>query len=205
MYLPIIIYFGVIVCVLVTGWIASFSGNETVAYVGCALAVSKILLDWLKDYQEKKAKAEEKEERVEAKLKYVKVRNDTLDILRLRVALFNPSHTTPLRIKSVVMQYKPGDNDPGFLHLVVNPRMVQAEQGFTYQTGDHAIDIEPRKSVTFGFLHQRITQQFLDHFAASPADKISIVIATHSADIARFDGKTILETMTDQSIGGNSI
>lgn len=195
MYLPIAIYSAVVVAGLVS-WLAGMEFRDTIAFVGCTLAVCKIGLDLVKEYQEKRAKEEEKQERVETSLAFVETEHKTLVLLRMNVTLFNPSHKVLLRIKTVSLRYTEGIKTR-LLHLYTNVRASESSGCFQGYTGDASVDIEPRKSATFCALHQRLTQAVCDGVASSTPDDLEIVVSSHVGPIDRIDGETFWEQMKE--------
>ncbi len=195
MYLPIAIYSAVVVAGLVS-WLAGMEFRDTIAFVGCTLAVCKIGLDLVKEYQEKRAKEEEKQERVETSLAFVETDHNSLVLLRMKVTLFNPSHKVPLRIKTVSLQYTEGSKTR-LLHLYTNVRASESSGRFQGYTGDASVDIEPRKSATFCALHGQLSQAVCDGVSSSTADDLEIVVSSHVGPIGRIDGKSVWEQLKE--------
>jgi hypothetical protein len=203
MYLPIAIYSAVVIAGLVS-WLAGMEFRDTIAFVGCTLAVCKIGLDLVKEYHEKRAKEEEKQERVETSLAFVETEHKTLVLLRMKVSLFNPSHKVPLRIKSVSLRYKEGSK-AGLLHLYTNVRASGSSASIHGYTGDLSFDIEPRKSASFTALHGHLTQAVCDGVSSSTPDDLEIVVSSHVGPIDRIDGKAVWEQLKEAERRGAAI
>jgi predicted RNA-binding Zn-ribbon protein involved in translation (DUF1610 family) len=195
MYLPIAIYSAVALAGLVS-WLAGMEFRDTIAFVGCTLAVCKIGLDLVKEYNEKLAKHEEQQERVETSLAFVGTEHKTLELLRMKVSLFNPSYKVPLRIKSVSLRYKEGSK-ARLLCLYTNVRASGSSASFHGKTGDLSFDIEPRKSAAFSALYGHLTQAVCEGVSSSTPDDLEIVVSSHVGPIDRIDGKMFSEQLKE--------
>ena len=190
MYLPVVVYV-VIIAVAVACVSFGTDVRDTALAFGCVLTASKILLDFVKEYREKKAKDEDKQERVEVTLECRANTDNTPAWNRLSLVLLNPSHTTPLRIKSVKWlgqgMFEPVDM-PLFANLVWKDNRWHSDQ---------SVDIEPRKSATFrhwpmGSSALRELKTLEDYGNAE------IVVSTHVGEIHRIDGKTISDRVANE-------
>lgn len=143
--------------------------TETLGILGFCMALIKISYDLVEKELERRAKEEEKRERVTAEISY------NPDEHQMEVRIFNPSHSKVVPLEAVQLISLFGKEEI--------TRWLRSNDGF------QSIDLEARHSAIFT---TRYDIGEIEKVSRLPPDKVWISILSHGGEIERIKGEKVI-------------